>query len=360
MAFIRSLSLAGLILMLISVFYTLKDLQFKPRLIPDVDITKCGPLTDNKKRLWAYWHTGAENMPVFAQENVKMWSYLTPGWELRIIQGTDPSSACHYSKYVSSDMLSQYFDQGFVQLQSDGVRLALMRKYGGVYMDVTTILFEPLEKNFWNHVDKSPDDKDYKHLVGYYGAWYSLPGKNDGYEVWMLTAAANDPLMTTWQQLFFEVTNEAPKPFIRNETTRKLNDKFPGVTLDPLGEFWINYSVSCTCLHALLQMYPEMNEMYVNKSIIRDVSKDAFRLNLELDFSDEKIYNFFVKSPISFHNINRMIKGVPVHKLTTHARYFNNNNMHEWRKLDNLLGYSRIYIYEKAKEWRRTGIWVDS
>lgn len=355
------LNILSLILILFSSIRTITRLSWHQQLIPDLDLTRCPPLTSNPKRLWAYWHRGIYDMPIFVQQNIKMWQLLNPDWEIRLVQGADYSSECHYTKLIPVELLPVYISTLQVQKISDAVRLALIRLHGGVYMDVTNILFEPLDVDHWNHVSLPKDDPNRKALVGYYFDIYCLPGRHDGFEIWMMVAQANEPLIIAWHDLFLKLMNERPLPFIRNETTGEQNAMFKDVNFTVLSELILNYGVSTTCLHALLQLNDTMNDIYENKSLIRDATLKTYRLNLEFSFLPDKLYNFFVNpSMLTRPNLERMVKGIPLMKVINHAWYMTDAKYDEWSRIDNIMTFARIHIFEKGKKWRQTGVWDPS
>lgn len=351
-------SIPSLILVFLSVINTISRLSWHQQLIPELDLTACPPLTSNPKRLWAYWHRGVYDMPIFVQQNIKMWQALNPDWEIRLIQGADYSSDCHYTKLIPPELLPVYISTLQVQKLSDAVRLALIRLYGGVYMDVTNILFEPLDVDHWNHVSLPKDDPNHKALVGYYFKIYCLPGRHDGFEIWMIVARANEPLIVAWHDLFLELMNQQPLPFIRNETTKEQNPMFKSVDFSALNQLMLNYGVSTTCLHALLQLNATMNDIYENKSLIRDAEPEIYKVNMDLQFSPDKLYNFFVNSSmLTRSNLTKMLDGIPLMKVINHAWYMSDARYEEWSKLDNIMAFTRMHIVEKGKKWKRTGVW---
>jgi hypothetical protein len=357
-SFCAFLEVACAILLMLSVSSSLYKMFWDTRNLPDLDLSRCPPLTSNPKRIWAYWHTGLKGMPLFVQQNLKMWKVVSPDWEIRSLQGDDPHDECHISKFVPTEMLPKYFDQMLVQKQSDSARLAVMRLHGGVYMDCTILLFEPLEMNYWHFVDRNLTDPSRKAMVGHYYEWYSLPGRKDGFEIWMIVAKAQEPLIVAWHDLFLKLLEEGPKPFIRNETTGELNPLFKGVNFSKIDQPYIEYGVSTTCLHALLQLNQTWNFTYEYGSIIRNVDDYAYKLDHEFNFDGDKTYDYFYnRKKLSLENIKKMIYGIPLMKLTNHAKYIVDKRYDHWSNLHNNLGMVRVNLLEKGKVWKETGTW---
>jgi hypothetical protein len=358
--FVSFLAVVGTIFMIISISVTLSSLSWDQQLLPDVDVSRCPPITSNTKRIWTFWKGGIKNMPIFIQENIKMWQLVNPDWEVRALHHIDEHDECHISKFINRGLsfVPIHLDEMSIPKQSDAVRIALIRLYGGVFMDVSILLFEPLEINFWNYVDRPKDDLSRKAMVGYYSDKFTLPGRKDGYEIWMIVAKAEEPMIVAWEELYMELYGYNYEPLIRNETTGELNPLFKGVDLSKLHETPLNYHVSTTTLHALLQLNSTWNFTYEHKSIIRNADETAFTLGNLFDWNSKKLYNhLFNREDLSMENIVRITKGVPLQKLINPAYYIKDRNHFEWRSLRNVMGLIRISLVERAKKFKKEGVW---
>lgn len=107
-------------------------------------------LFDNEtKIIWGYWDTGLEEMPFLAQHAVESWKVRNPNWRVIIL---DDST---YQQYVSVSDLPTTFFSLKVQHRSDFLRLAVLLRYGGIYMDASTLVFKGFD-GIWDTVS---DDK---------------------------------------------------------------------------------------------------------------------------------------------------------------------------------------------------------
>jgi hypothetical protein len=52
-----------------------------------------------------------------------------------------------------------------------------------------------------------------------------------------------------------------------------------------------------------------------------------------------------------------MIYGIPLMKLTNHAKYIVDKRYDHWSNLHNNLGMVRVNLLEKGKVWKETGTW---
>ncbi|CAE7212997.1 unnamed protein product [Symbiodinium natans] len=105
--------------------------------------------------IWTYWQNmhkaetnATERLKAFLSLCHRSWRQLNPGWYVRIL---DQDTMW---QYLLKEDLPEAFDQLSIQHKSDAIRLALLVKYGGVWLDATTLLLQPLSI-IVNQVDPS-------------------------------------------------------------------------------------------------------------------------------------------------------------------------------------------------------------
>ena len=94
--------------------------------------------------IWSFWAQGATEIPPVIETCVETWRANAGVASIRVLD------LLSLSEYLSNDELPQTFSALTPQMQSDAVRLALLAKYGGIWLDastvVTTALMPWLEK----------------------------------------------------------------------------------------------------------------------------------------------------------------------------------------------------------------------
>eukprot|EP00439_Symbiodinium_sp_Y106_P006149 s3875_g1.t1 len=105
--------------------------------------------------IWTYWqdmHQEETNKTVrlraFLDLCHQSWRQLNPGWYVRILNQDT------IWQYLLKEEMPEGFDDLSIQHKSDAIRLALLVKYGGVWLDASTLLLQPLS-NVVNMVDPS-------------------------------------------------------------------------------------------------------------------------------------------------------------------------------------------------------------
>lgn len=112
----------------------------------------------SQKNVWTFWNKGWKAMQPWAQRNVINWvRKLGPEWTVHVLDAV-PESETHVKHFVESSFFPEAFNKGTMDglfvgpHQGDLVRLPLLWKYGGAWMDVGTLLFRHLDEIWWNRI----------------------------------------------------------------------------------------------------------------------------------------------------------------------------------------------------------------
>lgn len=115
------------------------------------------PIT-SQKNVWAFWHRGWNAMQPWAQRNVINWvRKFGSEWTVHVLDAV-PGSETNVNHLVEQSFFPKAFNEGVMDglfvgpHQGDLVRLPLLWKYGGVWMDVGTMLFRDLDDICWNRI----------------------------------------------------------------------------------------------------------------------------------------------------------------------------------------------------------------
>ena len=89
----------------------------------------------NQKTIWMYWEQGGER-PGHIAQCVRAWKQLNPSWTVQLLD---------YAAAVELVPIMRTLSELSVQLRSDVIRLSLLEKFGGVWVDVTVYPQAPLD-----------------------------------------------------------------------------------------------------------------------------------------------------------------------------------------------------------------------
>ncbi|KAI1310573.1 capsular polysaccharide synthesis protein-domain-containing protein [Xylaria venustula] len=111
------------------------------------------------KNVWAFWHSGFTNMAPWVQRNIIGWvRRLGPEWTVHLLDHV-PGSETNVSHYVESSYFPDAFNNNVMDGPSAGahsgdlVRLPLIWKYGGVWIDAGTFLFRSIDDICWKQIE---------------------------------------------------------------------------------------------------------------------------------------------------------------------------------------------------------------
>lgn len=84
------------------------------------------------RRLWSYWHQGEP--PLVVRRCVENWRRHCPGWQIELVSGAT------IARFVDPVSMPAGFERLTPARQSDWLRLSLLARHGGVWIDASTIL----------------------------------------------------------------------------------------------------------------------------------------------------------------------------------------------------------------------------
>lgn len=146
------------------------------------------------KIIWTYWHDKT-NLPKSVQMCIDSWRRHCPGWDIRILSESDTE------KYRHSD--DSY------QRHADFVRLDVIRRYGGLWMDASVYLNRPIDWIF--------DDPE-AEFSGYRFKRFSVKESWPFIENWFIAAPQGSRFIEDWYTEFMKYNSyETVEEYIQNE-----------------------------------------------------------------------------------------------------------------------------------------------
>jgi len=121
-------------------------------------------------------------MPYFIRCCVEAWRHWHPAWDVVVVGSDDISS------YFGAKELPVMFNAQRASLKSDFFRLAVLAKYGGVYIDISCIPFSAAADVAFSKALKG------HCFVGYKCEEWGSPYIN----CWFIAAQANEPIIVEW------------------------------------------------------------------------------------------------------------------------------------------------------------------
>ncbi|KAI1317086.1 hypothetical protein F5Y16DRAFT_392937 [Xylariaceae sp. FL0255] len=113
----------------------------------------------HERNVWAFWNTGWDAMKPWTQRNVLGWIRRQgPSWDVRVLDMV-PGSVAHVQNFVPSEYLPDCFKNNTMDgptkgpHASDLARMPLLFLYGGVWLDVGSILIRRFDDIFWRNLE---------------------------------------------------------------------------------------------------------------------------------------------------------------------------------------------------------------
>ena len=176
------------ILFNIIIYYKLNKIE---KLLLSIDMNKKIPidiLLNTDKIIWSYWHS--EYIPLVVNIAYNSWHKCNSDYII-----------CHINNnnlfyYINENEFPSNFNNKIIQHKADIIRLILLEKYGGIWLDSSIFLKKPLSLKW--------DPKNYD-LGG-----YAFSGDNVNnliFENWFISAPKKSPLIIEWKKEFLYATS---------------------------------------------------------------------------------------------------------------------------------------------------------
>jgi hypothetical protein len=145
--------------------------------------------------IWTFWE--GDKMDV-VEKCIESWKFYNPSYKVVILNKSN------YREYIDDDIDSIKHGNNFVARFSDYVRICVLAKYGGFWVDASIICHHPFT---WLHgVQKKLDVE----LVGYYLDGLTLKEYKPCCPVienWFFACIPNSIYMTDWKNEFLSTKN---------------------------------------------------------------------------------------------------------------------------------------------------------
>lgn len=187
------------------------------------------------RRIWSYWHD--DQPPLVVRLCIDNWKALNPGFEVHLL------SARSVADFLP-DVPPTLSRLGAAK-QSDWIRLALLERHGGVWLDSSIILTTSLD---WMLERQQATGAEY---VGFYLDRYAVPGSRPLVDSWCMAAPAGAPFIRDWLDLFrAEVVDGETEDYL---DALRAQGRFDDV-VQKLGS--PSYHTVHVCAQDLLQRHP--------------------------------------------------------------------------------------------------------
>lgn len=162
-----------------------------PEKHPEVVITAGDAATPASipRVVWSYWHT--DELPLLVRHCLANWRKFATGYEVRML------SPDRMSEYLDPASLPAGYGELPAYRKADWLRLALLRRHGGIWLDASLFLTAPLD---WVQEFAT------RHEIGYVGFFidkFTVDRARPVIENWFMAACPSHPFI---EALYAEFT----------------------------------------------------------------------------------------------------------------------------------------------------------
>ena len=162
--------------------------------------------------IWMYWDEGLEQAPEVVQFCEYSWRLLNPEYKVRVLEKAT------YEQYVGLDSTGPDLGTLPVQQFTDVLRLELLKKNGGIWVDATLFCTKPLRD--W----LDPDHRSGVYLV-------DVPSSTDKFfDNFFIASRKGGKFVSRWLRLYLRYLSSNPKP-MSHQLTKRLLKTVPGLRL---------------------------------------------------------------------------------------------------------------------------------
>lgn len=183
-----------------------------------MNILKKSTLTDLPKKIWFHWYQGEHHMPYIVKRCLASWKFHNPDWEVI---------------FLDEDKVWEWLDKTDIPVESlrgtseqvyaNAVRVALLRRYGGVWVDATCWCRKPLSS--W--------------LLSYPGDFFAFsdPGSDRPMANWFMASLSTSYIIKILESEYLRIFRSAgslklfPADVVKEILSRSGDT---GIFLDPI------------------------------------------------------------------------------------------------------------------------------
>ncbi|CAE8650094.1 unnamed protein product [Polarella glacialis] len=282
------------------------------RVSHNVPSTPAKSLTNEiqERTIWGYWAQGEERMSDFFKLCVDTWKHQNKDWDVRIL------SRSNLYDYLSAAELPNRFEQMFSpQTSSDCIRLALLSRYGGVWLDVNIILRQSLDELFWNKIESGEASAAACHHPKYGLEDFQ---QQDFTESWLLATKAGNPFFLRWRDLLKELLHNRldVKGLMEHPLYQDINlSGFERLNRDFQAPFdFREYLAIHAMFHRLLETDARLRDQWRSSWVKIDAVATGFKIQMQAESESLQAAHVFLGTEERW---DAVAEGVPFIKFTT-------------------------------------------
>jgi hypothetical protein len=138
-----------------------------------------------EKTIWLLWLQGWGNIPDVVKFNMASWKKHNKDWNIELVSESNLSKYIILPEYILEKRRNKK-----IKAYSDIIRLSLLNKYGGIWVDATVLCIQPLDK--WIYEVIKPNG------FWMYSSTFATEGKSRGPCIWFIVSLRKNYIISKW------------------------------------------------------------------------------------------------------------------------------------------------------------------
>lgn len=147
-------------------------------------------LNNTDKIIWTYWNS--KDIPTTVKLAIHTWRRWNPDYIICVVNKEN------LNRYLDPATFPKNFAKKAIQIKADIIRLGLIEKYGGIWLDATIFINKPLSQ-VW-------DPKNYD-VGGYQADYFTTNQDYPVFENWFISAPKHSELIIEWKKEFYKAVD---------------------------------------------------------------------------------------------------------------------------------------------------------
>lgn len=207
------------------------------------------------KKIWTFWDS--ENLPITVKNCLKTWAFFNPNYEIIVLNKSN------LKKYLTIDIEKLRHSSDSAARFSDFVRLLIASKYGGIWLDASTICTQSLSE--WIHEISNSKTE----FIGWYSSQFTNKKQYPVIESWAFACIKGSKFVKKWCREFIRTNKYKTIGKYIDHLENKLNIDFQLIT---------KYDdIEYLAIHASVQKVMQYDKYPLDNMILLDASEGPFK-----------------------------------------------------------------------------------
>ena len=220
--------------------------------------------------IWMFWAQGQQGLGPFRKACINSWVHKNPEWQVVLL------SAQTCFDYVAETDLPNTWHHLRRDAAADALRLALLSKFGGVYVDVSVVCNKSLDQWLMPRIE----GKGLAAFVFKQFGRADCSNHGEYLENWFLACPRNSELVCSWKAAFLRFWHGRTSAC--DHGGLQACEMFKGVDLSCMQESQMNYLTMHCCFKWLIDSDPRARCLWKTNTVLFNAD-DALGWILELE-----------------------------------------------------------------------------